>query len=99
MQYTLRNIPAALDRMLRRRAKEQGASLNDVALEALARGAGVTEDAVRQRTLRDLAGAWKEDALIDAALGDQRVVDAELWRGESRSTPPATWISRAVTTR
>jgi len=80
MQYTLRNIPAALDRMLRRRAKEKGASLNEVALEALARGAAVAEDAVRQRTLRDLAGAWEEDVQFDAALRDQRVADEGLWR-------------------
>ena len=80
MQYTLRNIPDALDRALRRRAKEQGASLNEVALDALARGAGVAEDAVRQRRLRDLAGTWEEDFQVEAALHDQRVVDTELWR-------------------
>ncbi|MCC6243987.1 MAG: hypothetical protein IT353_14180 [Gemmatimonadaceae bacterium] len=80
MQYTLRNIPDALDRALRRRAKEQGTSLNEVALDALARGAGVAEEAVRQRRLRDLAGTWEEDAHTDAALRDQRQVDEELWR-------------------
>ncbi len=77
MQYTLRNIPDALDRALRRRAKEQGRSLNEVALDALARGAGVAEDAVR---LRDLAGTWEDDAHTYAALRDQRRVDEELWR-------------------
>jgi hypothetical protein len=80
MQYTLRNIPAVLDRMLRRKAREQGASLNDVALEALARGAGVTGEAVRHRKLRDLAGRWEEDSKFDAALRDQDVVDGRLWR-------------------
>ena len=65
--------------MLRRRAKEKGASLNEVALEALARGAAVAEDAVRQRTLRDLAGAW-EEVQFDAALRDHRVADEGLWR-------------------
>lgn len=80
MQYTLRNIPEVVDRILRRRARAQGASLNEVALEALARGAGVAEEAVRQRTLRDLAGAWEEDGEFDAALRDQRAVDEALWR-------------------
>ncbi len=80
MQYTLRNIPELIDRILRRRAREQGASLNEVALEALARGAGVAEEAVRQRTLRDLAGAWEEDAPFDDALRAQRLVDEEHWR-------------------
>ncbi len=80
MQYTLRNIPAAVDRILRRRASEQGVSLNTVALEALARGVGATEEAVRLSTLRGLAGVWEEDAEFDAALRDQRVVDEALWR-------------------
>lgn len=80
MQYTLRNIPEIIDRILRRRAKEQGASLNEVALEALALGAGVGEEPVRRRTLRDLAGAWQDDPSFDDALRDQRVVDEELWR-------------------
>ena len=80
MQYTLRNISPALDRELRRRAREQGASLNTVALEALARGAGVADDAVRQRTLRDLAGTWQEDATFDEALREQDTIDHDLWR-------------------
>lgn len=80
MQYTLRNIPAVLDRVLRRRAKEQGASLNEIALEALARGAGVSDEAVPYRRLRDLAGAWEADVQFDAAIRDQSVVDEDLWR-------------------
>lgn len=79
MQYTLRNIPAVLDRALRRQAKEQGASLNEVALQALARGAGVSDVDVPHRSLSDLAGAWEEDAQFDAAIREQRVVDANLW--------------------
>jgi len=42
MQYTIRKVPNSLDVALRRRAREQGKSLNDVAIEALARGAGVS---------------------------------------------------------
>ena len=80
MQYTLRNISPALDRALRRRAREQGASLNTVALEALARGAGVADDAVPQRTLHDLAGMWQEDATFDEALREQDTIDHDLWR-------------------
>lgn len=40
MQYTIRNVPNFLDAVLRRRAQEQGKSLNEVALEALTRGVG-----------------------------------------------------------
>ena len=80
MQYSIRNVPAVLDRALRRRAKDRGASLNEVALEALARGIGVSDEAVPQRRLRDLAGTWEDDAIFDAALDEQRIIDACIWR-------------------
>ena len=80
MQYTLRNVPAFLDRVLRRRAREKGASLNDVVLEALARGAGVTGEPVKYRDLRDLAGTWQEDPDFDEALRAQDTIDEALWR-------------------
>jgi hypothetical protein len=80
MQYTLRNVPAFLDRLLRRKARERGASLNEVALEALAKGAGVTADPVRHRNLRDLAGTWVEDPEFDQAIREQDTIDPALWR-------------------
>ena len=36
MHYTLRNVPAFFDRVLRRRARQSGSSLNDIVLEAFA---------------------------------------------------------------
>ena len=44
-QYTIRSIPTKVDQALRKLAKKTGKSLNDVALEALAKGAGVTAEA------------------------------------------------------
>ena len=44
-QYTIRSIPPKVDQALRKRAKKTGKSLNEVALEALAKGAGVTPGA------------------------------------------------------
>jgi plasmid stability protein len=41
MQYTLRNIPDYLDAALRRAAREQGKSLNEVAVETMVRGASL----------------------------------------------------------
>ncbi len=80
MQYTIRKIPGSLDVALRRRAREQGKSLNDVAIEALARGAGISERPGRQRDLGDVAGTWREDRVFDRALAAQDVVDEELWK-------------------
>jgi hypothetical protein len=80
MQYTVRNVPDFLDEVLRRSAREQGKSLNEVALEALARGAGLSEHRLRRRDLSDIAGSWRKDPAFDAALAAQDVIDAELWR-------------------
>ena len=80
MQHTIRNIPDYLDSTLREAAREQGKSLNQVMVEALARGAGVAEHRVRQRDLSDLIGTWQEDPAFEAAIADQRRIDEEMWR-------------------
>jgi plasmid stability protein len=80
MQYTIRNVPDTLDEALRRAARERGKSLNEVAIEALARGAGVTGERVRQRDLTGIVGTWREDRAFDSALAAQDTIDEEMWR-------------------
>ncbi|PYP91921.1 MAG: hypothetical protein DMG65_05630 [Candidatus Angelobacter sp. Gp1-AA117] len=80
MQYTIRNVPDLLDAALRRSAREQGKSLNEVAIEALARGAGLGERRVSQRDLSDIAGTWRKDPAFESAIAAQDTIDAELWR-------------------
>jgi hypothetical protein len=79
MQYTLRNMPGTLDEALRRAARERGKSLNEVAIEALARGAGVTGDRSRHRDLGDIAGTWRNDPAFDSALAAQDSIDEDIW--------------------
>ncbi len=79
MQYTVRNVPNNVDEELRRRAREEGKSLNEVALEAMARGVGQAAEAMRFRDLSDLAGTWQEDPEFDSAIADQDTIDPELW--------------------
>jgi hypothetical protein len=79
MQYTLRNIPPALDRALRAMARREGKSLNEIAIRALARAVGLGDVAVRQRDLSDLAGTWQDDPEFDAALAEQDRIDESLW--------------------
>jgi len=57
-----------------------GKSLNEVAIEALARGAGVTGESSRQRDLGDIAGTWRKDPAFDKALAAQDTIDDEMWR-------------------
>ena len=80
MQYTIRNVPRTLDEALRRAARERGKSLNEVMIEALARGAGIVEDRTPQRDLDDIAGTWRKDAAFDSALAAQDTIDEEMWQ-------------------
>jgi hypothetical protein len=80
MQYTLRNIPDSLDAALRAKARAAGKSLNEIAVEALARGLGFAGAAVRHRDLRDVAGTWRRDGAFDRAVSDQHTIDPELWK-------------------
>ena len=80
MQYTIRKVPNALDAALRRRAQEQGKSLNEVAIDALVRGTGFGKQRDRQRDLGDIAGTWRRDRAFDRALAAQDAIDRELWQ-------------------
>jgi plasmid stability protein len=80
MQYTLRNVPPALDRALRERARREGRSLNDVLLDALRLATGLAEPRVRHRSLNGIRGTWREDPEFDAAIADHDRVDDELWK-------------------
>jgi len=80
MQYTIRKVSNTLDAVLRRWAREQGKSLNEVATEAMARGAGLTGRAARQRDLHDIAGTWREDRAYHRTRAAHETIDEELWR-------------------
>jgi plasmid stability protein len=80
MQYTIRNIPAHVDRALRERSEREGKSLNEVATDALARGLDLEGQPVRRRDLRAIAGSWVSDREVDRALDEQRRIDPDLWR-------------------
>jgi hypothetical protein len=80
MQYTLRGIPAAVDNALRARARAAGKSLNEAAVDALAEASGTAGTRRKRRDLTDIAGTWKADKAVRAALADQDRVDEDLWR-------------------
>jgi len=79
MQYTLRGISKALDLVLRERAKREGKSLNQVAIEMLAESAGLGGARAVRRPLDDVAGTWEKDAALERALEEQDRVDPDLW--------------------
>jgi plasmid stability protein len=79
-QYTIRNIPADVDRTLRLRAKQLGKSFNQVALEALVAGAG--HDFRPKRDFSGVVGSLtaKEAERLDEEIRLQRQIDPDLWR-------------------
>ena len=80
MQYTVRGIPEVVDKAVRERAREEGKSLNEVTVEALADGLGLGEESIVRRDLSDIVGTWKREVSVDAALAAQDIVDEALWR-------------------
>jgi plasmid stability protein len=80
MQYTIRNIPDYLDAALRDFARREGKSLNQVAVAALVRGAGLAERELVKRDLTDIAGTWQEDPAFDSAIAEQQKIDEAMWR-------------------
>ena len=78
-QYTIRNVPAHVDEALRRRARNEAKSLNQVALDALIEGSGV------RREFDDLdfmigSMTASESKRIEDEISRQRRVDPKLWK-------------------
>jgi hypothetical protein len=80
MQYTIRGVPSAVDAALRHRARADGKSLNEAAVDALTEGTGLAGKPRKRRDLGDIAGSWKADKALESALADQDLVDDDLWR-------------------
>jgi hypothetical protein len=82
MQYTIRSIPKKVDQALRRKAKEEGRSLNDIVVEALSIVTGVVEPAkpIKYSDMSDIAGTWVEDPEFDKIIEEQDQIDPEMWR-------------------
>ena len=79
-QYTIRAVPAEVDRALRQRAGREAKSLNAVVVEALARGLELEAEPVRHTDLDHLIGTWQEDPEFDRAVADFEHVDDEAWK-------------------
>ena len=79
-QYTIRNVPEAMDRELRETARKRGISLNEAALTAMRRDLGVSESSPEYHDLDDLIGTWKDDPEFEEAIRAQDTVDRELWQ-------------------
>ena len=80
MQYTIRNIPRRLDQALRRKARAEGKSLNQAAVDALERGLGLSGEPVIHHDLDHLFGTWVPDPAFDDVRADFEQIDPEIWK-------------------
>lgn len=78
-QYTIRGVPRSVDRALRKRADDQGRSLNAILLEVLTDAAAVAKAPRVHDDLDHLIGTWVHDPETERALADQRKVDPRDW--------------------
>jgi len=79
VQYTLRGIPVEVDQALRKKARERRISLNRLLVDELISASGAAPSR-RYRSLKNIAGKWKEDPEFDQTLEAQRQIDWNLWR-------------------
>ncbi|GDY20168.1 hypothetical protein LBMAG56_15130 [Verrucomicrobiota bacterium] len=87
IQYTIRAVPEPVDHELRQRSRQSHRSLNEEAIDALARGLGLGEGKVVHHDLDAVAGTWGNDPAFDAAIAAQDCVDPKLWRRRNLSPP------------
>ncbi|MFW6387917.1 MAG: hypothetical protein ACOC0B_01450 [bacterium] len=78
-QHTIRTVSSPIDWSLRDEARKSGKSLNEVAVDRLRCGLGLSEDVPRYDDLDDLIGSWVADPAVDRALEEQDCIDPELW--------------------
>ncbi len=79
-QLTIRRVPERVKKLLKELARREDKSLNQVSLEILERGLGLTGEEIVYHDLDDLAGTWVDDPEFDKAIEEQHKVDPELWK-------------------
>ena len=79
-QYTIRAVPAAVDRAVRQRARREAKSLNAVVVEAIARGLELDAGPAVHTDLDHLIGTWQEDPEFDRAVAAFERIDEDAWK-------------------
>jgi hypothetical protein len=77
VQYTVRGVPREVDRVLRERAKQRGASLNQLLVDELTTA---TIGHPKRADFSDLVGKWTADAAFDEIVASERQIDPDKWK-------------------
>jgi hypothetical protein len=73
-QYTLRQIPAALDEALRKKSRQDGKSTNQTVMEVLHTGLALNGDFNRHRDLDFTVRFWVEEPVFRRSCFAPRIV-------------------------
>ena len=79
-QYTIRNIPPAMDKVIRKRAKLQGSSFNQTVVDLLSLQLFGTTKPQEEKGFDWLFNTGTLDEGFDAAIAELSQVDEALWQ-------------------
>ena len=80
MQYTIRDIPDEVDKVIRAKARAEGKSISQTVVDALRRGLCLDAPLQKKRDLGDVFGKSEPDPELDKALAECRQIDWEEWK-------------------
>jgi hypothetical protein len=76
-QYTIRGVPADVDRALRKKAAQLKLSLNQLVVDELTRA---TVGHARKADFSEFVGQWTPDPAFDEIIAAQRQIDWDKWK-------------------
>jgi hypothetical protein len=84
MTLKLSNVPDHIERALRERAAAEKKTIDQAAVDAMARGLGVQpqppSEQFKRRDLSDIAGSGGIDDEMEAIFWEHRRIDPEIWK-------------------
>ena len=80
IQYTIRNIPPVVDKVIRKRSKQSGKSFNQTVVDLLSLQTFGTTKPPTEDNFDWLYGANTLDEAFDEAIADLSKIDKELWQ-------------------
>lgn len=80
IQYTIRNIPPVLDRVIRKRSKQSGQSFNQTVVDLLALQTLGTTKLPVDDNFDWLYGVNTLEESFDEAINDLSQIDEKLWK-------------------
>ena len=80
IQYTIRNIPPAVDKVIKKRSKQSGKSFNQTVVDLLSLQTFGTTKVPTDNNFDWLFGANTLDESFDEAIKDLSQIDEKLWQ-------------------